>query len=151
MKFFEKIKTSSSNKDDKTVLFICIENAGRSQMAVGFLKKYAPNGFKTLSAGTKPVSQINPLVVEAMKEVGIDISKQKSKELTDEMIRECDNVINMGCMDKNFCPTIWLPKVIEWGIEDPKGQSIEKVREIRDEIEKRVKELVAEITITTKR
>ncbi len=151
MKFFEKIKTSSSNKDDKTVLFVCIENAGRSQMAVGFLKKYAPNGFKTLSAGTKPVSQINPLVVEAMKEVGIDISKQKSKELTDEMIRECDNVINMGCMDKNFCPTIWLPKVIEWGIEDPKGQSIEKVREIRDEIEKRVKELVAEITITTKR
>ena len=89
-------------------------------MAVGFLKKYAPNGFKTLSAGTKPVSQINPLVVEAMKEVGIDISKQKSKELTDEMIRECDNVINMGCMDKNFCPTIWLPKVIEWGMRRSK-------------------------------
>ena len=151
MKFFEKIKISSSNKDDKKVLFVCVENAGRSQMAEGFFKKYAPNGFKTLSAGTKPVSQINPIVVQAMKEVGIDISKQKSKELTDEMIRESVNVINMGCMDKNFCPTIWLPKVIEWDMEDPKGQSIEKVREIRDEIEQRVKELVAEITITTER
>ena len=89
-------------------------------------QKYAPKGFKTLSAGTNPVSQINPLVVEAMKEVGIDISKQKSKELTDEMIRESDKVVNMGCMDKNFCPTIWLPKVIEWNLEDPKGKSIEE-------------------------
>jgi arsenate reductase (thioredoxin) len=151
MKFFEKIKTSSSNKDAKTILFVCVENAGRSQMAEGFFKKYAPNGFKTLSAGTKPVSQINPIVVQAMKEVGIDISKQKSKELIDEMIRDSDKVINMGCMDKNFCPTVWLPKVIEWGMEDPKGQSIEKVREIRDEIEQRVKKLVAEITITTER
>jgi protein-tyrosine-phosphatase len=86
-----------------------------------------------------------------MKEVGIDISKQKSKELIDEMVRDSDKVINMGCMDKNFCPTVWLSKVIEWGMEDPKGQSIEKVREIRDEIEQRVKKLVAEITITTKR
>ena len=151
MKFFEKIKTSSSTKDAKTILFVCVENAGRSQMAEGFFKKYAPNGFKTLSAGTKPVSQINPIVVQAMKEVGIDISKQKSKELIDEMVRESDTVINMGCMDKSFCPTIWLPKVIEWGMKDPKGQSIEKVREIRDEIEQRVKKLVAEITITTKR
>ena len=153
MKFFGKSKTSSSsNKDDATtVLFVCVENAGRSQMAEGFFKKYAPKGFKTRSAGTNPVSQINPLVVEAMKEVGIDISKQKSKELTDEMIRESDNVVNMGCMDKNFCPTIWLPKVIEWNLEDPKGKSIEEVREIRDEIEKRVKEIVAEITTTTQR
>ncbi len=151
MKFFEKFKTSSSNKDAKTILFVCVENAGRSQMSEGFFKKYAPNGFKTLSAGTKPVSQINPIVVQAMKEVGIDISKQKSKELIDEMVRDSDKVINMGCMDKNFCPTVWLSKVIEWGMEDPKGQSIEKVREIRDEIEQRVKKLVAEITITTKR
>ena len=120
-------------------------------MAEGFFKKYAPDGFKVQSAGTKPVSQINPMVVEAMKEVGIDISKQKSKELTDEMIRDFDIVINLGCMDKNFCPTIWLPKVMEWNLEDPKGKSIEKVREIRDEIEKRVKKVVAEITTTTQR
>ena len=152
MKLFGKSKTSnSSNQDSKTILFVCVENAGRSQMAEGFFKKYAPDGFKTLSAGTKPVFQINPIVIQAMKEIGIDISKQKSKELTDEMIRDSDNVVNMGCMDKNFCPTIWLPKVIEWNLEDPKGKSIEKVREIRDEIEKRVKEVVAEITTTTQR
>ncbi len=118
-------------------------------MAEGFFKKYAPKGFKVQSAGTKPVSQINPIVVEAMREVGIDISNQKSKELTDEMIRSSDPIVNMGCMDKNFCPTLFLPKVIEWNLPDPKGKSIEKVREIRDEIEERVKELVAEITVTT--
>ena len=120
-------------------------------MAEGFFKKYAAKGFRPLSAGTNPSYNINPVVVEAMKEVGIDISKQKSKELTDEMIRECDNVVNMGCMDKNFCPTIWLPKVIEWNLEDPKGKPIEKVREIRNEIEKRTKKLAAEIAITTER
>ncbi len=152
MKFFGQINLSSnSKKNNKSILFVCVENAGRSLMAKGFFKKYAPKGFKVQSAGTKPVSQINPIVVEAMKEVGIDISKQKSKELTDEMIRESDNVVNMGCMDKNFCPTIWLPKVIEWNLEDPKGKSIEKVREIRDEIEKRIKEVVAEITTITQR
>ena len=151
MNLFGNSKSYSNKKDDKTILFVCVENAGRSQMAEGFFKKYAPNGFKTLSAGTKPVSQINPIVVEAMKEVGIDISKQKSKELTDDMIRDSDNVVNMGCMDKNFCPTIWIPKVIEWNLDDPKGKSIEKVREIRDEIEKRVKEIVAEITNTAQR
>jgi arsenate reductase (thioredoxin) len=152
MKFFVKSKTSDINKKDKTVLFVCVENAGRSQMAEGFLKKYAPDGFKTQSAGTKPVYHLNPIVVEAMKEVGIDISKQRSKELTDEMIRESDKVVNMGCMDKNFCPTIWLPKVIEWNLEDPKGKSIEEIRQIRDEIEKRVKEIVvAETTTTTQR
>ena len=127
MKFFGKSKTSGSNKDDKTVLFVCVENAGRSQMAEGFFKKYAPNGFKTLSAGTKPVSHVNPIVVQAMKEVGIDISKQKSKELTDEMIRDSDNVVNMGCMDKNFCPTIWLPKVIEWSIKIQKDSLLKKL------------------------
>lgn len=103
MKFFKKSKTTSSNKDAKTILFVCFENAGRSQMAEGFFKKYAPSRFKTVSAGTKPAYQLNPIVVEVMKEVGIDISRQKSKELTDEMIRESYNVVNMGCMDKSFC------------------------------------------------
>ena len=122
-------------------------------MAEGFFKKYAPKGFKSESAGTKPVSQINPIVVEAMREVGIDISSQKSKEITEEMMRSSEPIVNMGCMDKSFCPTLFLPKVIEWNLNDPKGKSIEEVREIRDEIEKRVKELVAEITTitTTKR
>jgi len=152
MKFFGKPKLSSNNNKndkDKIVLFVCVENAGRSQMAEGFFKKYAPKGFKVQSAGTKPVSQINPLAIQAMREVGIDISKQKSKEITEEMIRNSDPIVNMGCMDKSFCPTLFLPKVIEWNLPDPKGKSIEKVREIRDEIEERVKELVAEITIAT--
>ena len=152
MKFFGKTKTSNDNDtNDKTVLFVCVENAGRSQMAEGFFKKYAPKGFKAQSAGTKPVSQINPIAVQAMKEVGIDISKQNSKDITDEMMRNSDTIVNMGCMDKSFCPTIFLPKVIEWNLEDPKGKSIEEVREIRDEIEKRVKELVSAITITTEK
>ncbi|MGB9168645.1 MAG: arsenate reductase ArsC [Nitrososphaeraceae archaeon] len=147
MKFFGKSKTTSSNKDAKTILFVCVENAGRSQMAEGFFKKYAPSRFKTVSAGTKPAYQLNPIVVEVMKEVGIDISKQKSKELTDEMIRDSYNAVNMGCMDKNFCPAIFVPKVIEWNLEDPKGKSIEEVRDIRDEIEKRIKELVSTLEI----
>ena len=146
MKFFGKSKINSNN-NSKTVLFVCVENAGRSQMAEGFFKKYASKEFRTQSAGTKPVSQINPIVVQVMKEVGIDISNQTSKELTDEMIRNSDKIINMGCMDKNFCPTIFLPKVLEWNLEDPKGKSIEQVREIRDEIEKRVKELVTAIKV----
>jgi protein-tyrosine-phosphatase len=152
MKFFGKSKSNNSNnndKNDKIVLFVCVENAGRSQIAEGFFKKYAPKGFKVQSAGTKPVSQINPVAVEAMREIGIDISKQKSKEISEDMMRNSDPIINMGCMDKSFCPTIFLPKVIEWNLPDPKGKPIEEVREIRDEIEKRVKELVAEITTIT--
>jgi len=83
--------------------------------------------------------------MEAMKEIGIDISNQKPKELTEDMMRYATKIINMGCMDKNFCPTLFVPKVIDWGIEDPKGKPIEKIREIRDEIEIRVKEVVKEI------
>ncbi|HKO41079.1 MAG TPA: arsenate reductase ArsC [Nitrososphaeraceae archaeon] len=149
MKFFGKSKKNEYQQKDKKVLFLCVENAGRSQMAEGFFKKYAPNGLTPLSAGTNPAYLINPVVVEAMKEVGIDISKQKSKELTEEMIRESNKVVNMGCMNKNFCPTIWLPKVIEWNLEDPKGKSIEEIRQIRDEIEKKVKEIVVAETTTT--
>jgi arsenate reductase (thioredoxin) len=145
MKF--SFSTKSKIKTKKTMLFVCVENAGRSQMAEGFFTKYAPEGYEPVSAGTKPVSQINPLTIQAMKEIGIDISKEKSKDLTEDMIRNSDKIINMGCMDKNFCPTLFIPKVIEWGIEDPKGKPIEKVRDIRDEIERRVKEVAAEISV----
>ena len=148
MKFIEKFKKSdNNNKLNKIILFVCVENAGRSQMAEGFFKKYSPEGFEVESAGTKPVSHINPIVVKVMREVGIDISDQKSKELIDEMIRNSDKIVNMGCMNKNFCPTIFLHKVIEWNLDDPKEKSIEEIRQIRDEIEKRVKDLVAEITV----
>ena len=139
------------NKNTITVIFVCVENSGRSQIAEGFFKKYAPKEFKVQSAGTKPILQINPIAVQSMKEIGIDISTQQSKGLTDEMIRNSDHIVNMGCMNKSFCPTIFLPKVIEWNLEDPKGKAIEEVREIRNEIEKMVKELVSAITITTEK
>jgi protein-tyrosine-phosphatase len=117
-------------------------------MAEGFFRKYAPEGYEPVSAGTKPVSQINPLAVQVMNEIGMDISKQKPKDLTEDLIRNSDKIINMGCMDENFCPTLFIPKVIDWGIEDPKDKPIERVREIRDEIERRIKELAADISIT---
>ena len=140
MKFFKR-------EPAKLILFVCVENAGRSQMAEGFFNKYAPKGYEAISAGTKPLSQINPIAVEAMKEAGIDISNQKSKELTDDMIRNSSNIVNMGCMEKESCPTLFLQNLLDWNIEDPKGKPIEKVREIRDEIDHRVKELVASIKI----
>ena len=140
MKFFKR-------EPVKSILFVCVENAGRSQMAEGFFNKYAPKGYEGISAGTKPVSQINPIAVEVMKEAGIDISNQKSKELTDDMIRNSSNIVNMGCMEKESCPTLFLQNLLDWNIEDPKDKPIEKVREIRDEIDQRVKELVASIKI----
>jgi protein-tyrosine-phosphatase len=82
-----------------------------------------------------------------MNEIGIDISKQKPKDLSEDMMRNSDKIINMGCMDNNFCPTLFIPKVIDWGIEDPKGKQIEQVREIRDEIERRIKELATDISV----
>jgi arsenate reductase (thioredoxin) len=139
--------TKSKIKTKKTILFVCVENAGRSQIAEGFFKKYAPAGYEPLSAGTRPVSQINPLAIQVMNEVGLDISKQKSKDLTEDMMRNSDKIINMGCMDKNFCPTLFIPKVIDWGIEDPKDKPIEKVRKIRDEIERRIKELATDVSV----
>lgn len=126
---------------EKTILFVCVENAGRSQMAEGFFTRYAPPGYLAVSAGTKPADQINPLAVQAMKEAGIDISSQKSKIITGDMIRNSVKAINMGCLDRSDCPLLFLNNPIDWAIEDPKGKQIEKVREIRDEIEKRVKEL----------
>ncbi len=131
-----------SQDTKKTVLFVCVQNAGRSQMAEGFFRKYAPKEYESTSAGTVPISQINPLAVEAMNEVGIDISSQKPKDLTEDMMRNATKIVNMGCVDDTFCPALFIPKVIDWGIEDPKGKPIEKVKEIRDQIEKRVKEIV---------
>ena len=139
--------SKSKVKIKKTILFVCVENAGRSQMAEGFFKKYSPEGFVPASAGTKPISQINPLAIQVMNEIGIDISKQKPKDLSEDMMRNSDKIINMGCMDNNFCPTLFIPKVIDWGIEDPKGKQIEQVREIRDEIERRIKELATDISV----
>ena len=129
----------------KKVLFVCVENAGRSQIAEGFFKKLAPSEYEGISAGTIPVSEINPLAVQAMKEVDIDISDNKSKLVTNEMIEESDSVVNMGCMDKESCPALFVEEIDDWDIEDPKGKSIEDVRRIRDSIELKVKELVSDL------
>jgi arsenate reductase len=144
MKFsFPSSKQKNEQKQqDKVILFVCVQNAGRSQMAEGFFNhRYAPKGYRAMSAGTRPVSQINALAVQAMKEVGIDISSQKSKIITEDMIRSSEKSVNMGCIERAECPLLFINNVIDWGIEDPKGKSIEKVREIRDEIDRRVREI----------
>jgi protein-tyrosine-phosphatase len=128
-------------KPEKKVLFVCIENAGRSQMAEGFFRKYAPKGYDVISAGTKPTPKVNPIAVEAMREIGIDLSKQKPKMLTNEIIKDSTLNVNMGCMDKTECPAVFMKNSVDWNIEDPKGKPIEKVREIRDHIELKVRQL----------
>lgn len=130
---------------EKNVLFMCVENAGRSQIAEGFFRKYAPKGWTPLSAGSKPISKINPVVVQAMKEIGIDISNQQPKQISEELISISFMKISMGCMDQSMCPSSLVGNFQDWHIEDPKGQSIEKVREIRDTIEGKVKELVRKL------
>ena len=145
MKFFGKSKHSDHQKN--SVLFVCVENAGRSQIAEGFFREYSPQGYESLSAGTIPASSINPLAIEVMREVGIDISKQRPKILTEDMIRKSTLRVNMGCVEKESC-LLFIHDVIDWKIEDPKGKPIEKVREIRDVIESRVRELVSNISKT---
>ena len=128
----------------KRILFVCVENAGRSQMAEGFANKYGNENFFVLSAGNKPADKVNPIVVEAMKEKGIDISMNKPKLLTYEMAQDADLIITMGCNDQGLCPGPFFKPTINWKLEDPKGKSVEKVRQIRDEIEKLVNELIRE-------
>jgi arsenate reductase len=129
-------------KPEKYVLFACIENTGRSQMAEGFFRKYAPKGWNTMSGGTSPKSYVNPLAIQVMKEAGVDISNHKAKMLSEDQIRGAELKVNMGCMDTTQCPSLILGRYVDWGIEDPKDKPIEKVREIRDQKETRVKELV---------
>jgi arsenate reductase (thioredoxin) len=131
--------------EKKTVLFVCVENAGRSQIAEAFFRKYAVRDYLAISAGTRPAGEINPMAIQVMKEVGIDMSKQKSKVITEDMIMNATVIVNMGCIDKESCPILFIHNLIEWGIEDPKGKSIDKVREIRDDIEQRVKQLPASL------
>jgi arsenate reductase len=143
---FNKPKKQTEQEKEKTVLFVCVENTGRSQMAEGFFRKYAPRGYSTISAGTRPaIGENNPLAIQVMKEVGIDISKQRSKIITEDMIKNSTLRVNMGCMERESCPTLFIHNILEWGIEDPKGKSLEKVREIRDDIEQRVRQLATDL------
>lgn len=126
----------------KKILFVCVENAGRSQMAEAFFRKYMPKGFEAISAGTKPSTQINPIVLQAMKEIGIDIENQTPKHISQQIISESEKAINMGCMDKESCPSLFMKDILDWQIPDPKGKSIEEVRKIRDQIKTKVMILI---------
>lgn len=128
----------------RKLLFVCVENAGRSQMAEAFAKKYGEGKVEALSAGTMPAKEVNPLVVQVMREERIDLSANEPKLITNQMVQEADAIIVMGCSAEGFCPAPLLSKVVDWGIEDPKNKSIEKVREIRDEIGNKVKKLIQE-------
>ena len=124
------------------VLFVCVENAGRSQMAEAFFKKYAGDSFDVTSAGTTPSSQLNPIVVQVMNEVGIDLMQQSPKLLSNSMINDSAKTINMGCMDKESCPALFVKDVLDWNIEDPKEKTIDEVRKIRDEIKANVLQFI---------
>ena len=126
-----------------SVMFVCVHNAGRSQMAQGFLSALAGDRVEVRSSGTMPADQINPSAVEAMAEVGIDISDQKPKVLTDEDVKASDYVITMGCGDA--CPFYPGKIYLDWVLEDPAGKDVASVRPIRDQIKQKVEQLVAEI------
>ena len=128
-------------KPKKYILFVCVENSARSQMAEGFFKKYAPKNYAPLSAGTMPKDKINPMAIEVMNEIGIDIQHQNPKELTEELMRASSKIVNMGCMYDGWCPTQYANVSEDWGLEDPKGKPVEKFRQIRNQIEDKVIEL----------
>ena len=126
-----------------TVLFVCVHNAGRSQMAAGWLRHLAGDAVEVRSAGSLPADQVNPAAVEAMAEVGIDITDQRPKVLTTDAIEASDVIITMGCGDA--CPIFPGKRYEDWKLDDPAGQGLEAVRPIRDEIEARIRNLVAEL------
>ena len=124
------------------ILFVCVENAGRSQMADAFARMH---GLTSASAGTVPAAKVNPVVVQAMREKGVDISQNSPKMLTNDLIDKADLVVTMGCSVEEVCPRPMLAKMqkklVDWNLSDPKGKPIEEVRRIRDDIEERVIEL----------
>jgi len=129
--------------DKLTVLFVCVHNAGRSQMAAGYLTHLAGNRVEVISAGSVPADKVNPVAVEAMAEDGIDIASAVPKVLTTEAVQESDVVITMGCGDS--CPIYPGKRYEDWDLDDPAGQGIEAVRPIRDDILRRIKNLLANL------
>ncbi|UTT53955.1 arsenate reductase ArsC [Microbacterium maritypicum] len=126
-----------------SVLFVCVHNAGRSQMAAGFLRDIAGDRIEVRSAGSMPADQINPTAVEAMAELGIDITAEQPKVLTTEAVQASDVVITMGCGDA--CPFFPGKRYEDWKLDDPAGQGIDAVRPIRDDIRTRIEQLVSEL------
>ncbi|MER7369973.1 arsenate reductase ArsC [Nonomuraea wenchangensis] len=127
-----------------SVLFVCVHNAGRSQMAAGWLTHLAAGRIEVRSAGSAPADQVNPIAVEAMREVGIDITGEQPKVLTMDAVQSSDAVITMGCGDA--CPVFPGKRYEDWPLDDPAGQGIEMVRQVRDEIRTRVERLLTELT-----
>jgi arsenate reductase len=138
---------STTSEAKPSVLFVCVHNAGRSQMAAGWLTALAAGAIEVRSAGTAPADQINPVAVAAMAEVGIDITAQTPKILTVDAVEVSDVVITMGCGDT--CPILPGTSYRDWALADPAGQGIEAVRPIRDEIRTRVQNLIAELLPTS--
>jgi arsenate reductase len=130
-------------KETKKILFVCVQNASRSQMAQGFAEAFGKGRVEVYSAGSRPSSQINPLAIEVMKEKNIDLSGRRPKGLHDLPPVEMDYLITMGC--EETCPAVPARKVIEWQIPDPKGKPIDEIRRIRDTLEAKVKELLEEV------
>ncbi|RJO61179.1 MAG: arsenate reductase ArsC [Dehalococcoidia bacterium] len=125
----------------KTVLFVCVHNSSRSQMAEAFFNRLAGGKARAMSAGTQPSEAVNPVVARAMLEAGLDISRNKPKLLTSEMLDKADRVITMGCLDSASCPAR-LVTAEDWGLPDPEGKTLAEVIKIRDKIERRVAELL---------
>ena len=134
---------STEGKEAPSVLFMCVHNAGRSQMAAGLLKNLAGNRIKVFSAGSKPSNELNPAAVEAMGEIGIDISQNMPMLFDENLMEKVDIVITMGCGDA--CPILPGKSYLDWQLDDPANQKIEKVREIRDQIERKVCLLIEEL------
>ncbi|MGO8990881.1 MAG: arsenate reductase ArsC [bacterium] len=130
-------------REKPKIVFVCIENARRSQMAQGFTERLGKGKIEAHSAGSRPASQIDPLVIEVMNEKGIDLSAKRPKGLNDLPSIEMDYLITMGC--EETCPAVLAKKIVEWEIPDPKGKSIDIVRDVRDMIEERVRALLKEI------
>ena len=126
-----------------SVLFVCVHNAGRSQMAAALLDHHARGRVQVLSAGSAPADRVNPAVVEAMAELGLDVSKEYPKKLTTDAVQASDVVVTMGCGDA--CPVFPGKRYLDWQLEDPAGRGVDAVRPIRDEIDRRVRQLVAEL------
>ena len=129
-----------------TVVFLCVHNAGRSQMAAGWMHHLAGDRAVVVSGGSSPGAEVNPAAVEAMAEVGIDIAGQVPQRWTDEVVRSADAVVTMGCGDA--CPVFPGVRYLDWELDDPAGRPVEEVRATRDEIERRVRGLMAELGIT---
>ena len=128
-----------------TVLFVCVHNAGRSQMAAALLDHHAQGRVQVLSAGSTPADRVNPAVVEAMAELGLDISREYPKPLTTEAVEGSDVVITMGCGDA--CPVFPGKQYLDWSLEDPAGKGVDAVRPIRDEIRTRVEKLLTDLSV----